>query len=193
VVTTSQRRVLVTALSLNATMFIIGLAAGTIAQSSGLIADSFDMLADAIAYTVALVAVKRGEDFKARAATWSGSLLMLLGLGVILDVLRRTVVGNSPEGHLMLIVASVSLVVNSTVLYLLSRVRHQGVHLNATWIFTRADVIANIAVIFSALVVLLTRFRDVDLIVGAGIGAYILKEAFDILYEAREARDRAAR
>ena len=45
--TRDQRRVLVIALALNATMFVVGLIAGLIAQSSGLLADALDMLADA--------------------------------------------------------------------------------------------------------------------------------------------------
>lgn len=45
----AQRRVLSFALALNATMFVVGLVAGLIAQSTGLIADSLDMFADAIA------------------------------------------------------------------------------------------------------------------------------------------------
>jgi Co/Zn/Cd efflux system component len=35
-------------------MFVVGLVAGLIGQSSGLIADSLDMLADAVAYGIAL-------------------------------------------------------------------------------------------------------------------------------------------
>jgi Co/Zn/Cd efflux system component len=88
----------------------------------------------------------------------------------------------------MIAVASLSLVVNATVLRLLGRVRDQGAHLNATWIFTRVDVIANLGVIASGLVVLLTPFRFADMIVGAAIGLYVIKEAAEILREAAQAR-----
>lgn len=50
---------------------------------------------------------------------------------------------------------------------------------------TRADVIANLALIASGVVVLWTGVRAVDLIVGAAIGCYIIKEAFEILGDAR--------
>ena len=46
----------------------------------------------------------------------------------------------------MMGIASISFLVNAMVLYLLGKSRDQGVHLRATWIFTRADVIANLAV-----------------------------------------------
>jgi cation diffusion facilitator family transporter len=189
----AQQRVLSIALVLNATMFVVGLIAGLVAQSTGLIADSLDMLADAAAYSIALSAVHRDDLFKARAASVSGSLLLVLGIGVLLDAIRRAVIGSAPESGVMIGVASISLVVNATVLYLLGKYRDQGVHLRATWIFTRVDVIANLAVILSGLIILVTSFRFADLIVGAAIGSYVIKEALEILREAREAGKRPQR
>ena len=87
----AQRRVLSIALRLNAAMFAIGLVAGLIAQSSGLLADSLDMLADAVAYSIALIAFNRGTAFKARAAMGSGGVLLILGIGVLLDSLSAEV------------------------------------------------------------------------------------------------------
>lgn len=180
-----QRRTLIIALTLNATMFVVELVAGVFGQSSGLIADSLDMLADASAYAVALLAIRRGERFKAGAARLSGILLLLLGLGVLADAARRGIEGSEPAGGLIIAVASPALVVNATVLHLLGRVRREGVHLMATWIFTRADVVANIGVIASGMLVALTGFRYVDLVAGAAIGTYVIKEASEILRRVR--------
>ena len=186
--TEAQRRVLRMALALNATMFIVGLVAGLLGQSSSLIADALDMLADASAYAIALGAVGRSARFKAGAATLSGSLLVLLGVMVLLDVGRRAFLGSEPESAIMMAVAFVSLLVNASVLRMLGRYREGEVHLRATWIFTRVDVIANIGVILSGLLVLLTGSRFPDLVVGGAIGVYVVKEAIEILSEAREAR-----
>jgi Co/Zn/Cd efflux system component len=172
---------------LNATMFVVGIVAGLIGQSSSLIADALDMLADASAYAIALSALGRGARFKAGAATLSGSLLLLLGVVVLLDVGRRWFLGSAPESQVMMAVAFVSLLVNATVLRMLGRYREKEVHLRATWIFTRADVIANIGVVLSGLLVLLTGSRFPDLVTGAAIGIYVVKEAIEILGEAREA------
>ena len=184
----AQQRVLRIALALNTTMFIVGLIAGLLGQSSSLIADALDMLADASAYAIALGAIGRSARFKAGAATLSGSLLLLLGVMVLLDVGRRALLGSEPESAVMMAVAFVSLLVNATVLGMLGRYREGEVHLRATWIFTRVDVIANIGVILSGLLVLLTGSRFPDLVVGGAIGVYVMKEALEILGEAREAR-----
>ena len=113
---------------------------------------------------------------------------MVLGAGVLADVARRGFAGSSPESLVMIAVATVSLIVNATVLRLLTPFRSGEVHLRATWIFTRADVIANLAVIAAGLIVMLTHLTWVDLVVGAGIGLYVLKEALEILAESRGAR-----
>ena len=189
--TPEQKRVLKIALALNATMFIVGITAGLIAGSSGLIADALDMLADATAYAIGLAAVHRGPRFKANAARASGCLLLVLGVGVLLDAGRRALFGEQPEGWIMIVVASIALIVNSTVLRLLSKQRNPDVHIRATVIFTRVDVIANIAVIVSGVIVIATGFRFVDLMVGAAIGAYVIKEAFEILGDAKEAKEAA--
>ena len=186
--TAEQRRTLKIALGLNAAMFVTEVTAGWLGNSSGLIADGLDMLADASAYAVGLAAVGRSARFKASAAAASGTLLLVLGIGVLLDVVRRVFTGEPPEGLLMIIVAAIALAVNSVVLKLLKEHRDEGVHLRATWIFTRADVVANIAVILSGVAVLLTGFRYIDLIVGAGIGLYVIKEALEILRSARAAK-----
>jgi cation diffusion facilitator family transporter len=189
----AQRRVLWIALALNAAMFVVGLLAGLIAQSTGLIADSLDMFADAVAYGIALAAFNWGLRFKVRAAMMSGSVLLILGIAVLLDSVRRGLSGNAPESRVMMGVASISLLVNATVLYLLGAYREHGGHLRATWIFTKVDVIANLAVILSGVIIWLTGFRFIDLIVGAAIGLYVIKEGLGIIGEARESGENAPR
>jgi cation diffusion facilitator family transporter len=176
----SERRALRLALGLNVTMFLVGSIAGWIAGSSALLADALDMLADAVAYGIALSAIGRSPLFKTRAAHASGLILAILGVSVIAETARRAVVGNTPEGAVMLAVATLSLIVNATVLRMLARYRADEVHLRASWIFTRADVVANIAVIIAAILVRWTRTSVPDLIVGFAIGVYVVREALEI-------------
>lgn len=185
--TEAQRRTLWIALLLNAAMFVIEAGAGFHANSTGLIADGLDMLTDATAYAVALAAIGRSARFKARAATASGVLLLLVGLGVVVDVARRTVGGEGPEGEWMIAVALLALAVNVYVLLLLRSQRKDEVHIRAAWIFTRADVIANACVILSGIAVVVTGIRYFDLVVGAAIGLYVMREAAEILRDAKAA------
>ena len=184
--TAPERRAVTIALILNAAMFVVGMAAGLIAGSSGLLADALDMLSDSLAYAISLVAIGKSGLFKRRAATISGLLLAILGVAVIVDTIRRALGDESPLGWIMIASGVASLIVNTYVLRLLSPFRKGEVHLRASWIFTRADVVANLGVIVAAALVLLTRSNLPDVIVGLAIGAYVVKEAMEILREARE-------
>lgn len=176
----AERRVLFIALALNASMFVIEAIAGWIAGSTALLADALDMLADAFGYSIALFAIGRSVLFKVGAARASGLMLGILGVSVIVETLRRAVAGSAPEGAMMLAVATLALIVNALVLRMLARYRNGEVHLRASWIFTRADVIANAGVILAALLVRMTHSRFPDLIMGLAIGVYVVKEAFEI-------------
>lgn len=182
--TEQERATLRIALALNATMFVVGMAAGLWAQSTALTADALDMLADASSYALALLAVTRSPAFKRNAARWSGSVLLILGAGIVFDVVRRGLFGSEPQGLAMMVFSVASLVVNVTVLRMLGKFRHGEVHLRATWKFTRVDVLANLGVFASGLAVWLTGLRMADLLVGLAIGLYVAKEAFEILREA---------
>lgn len=183
--TAQERRVLYIALGLNAGMAVIGGLAGWIAQSTGLLADALDMLSDAAAYVIALMAIGRSSIFKARAATLSGGILLVLGIGVLIEVGRRLIYGAEPLSEWMIGTALLSLVVNLTVLRLLAPMKSGEVHLRATWLFTRADVVANVGVIFAGLLVFWLRVPYPDFVIGTLIGLYVVKEAIEILRDAR--------
>lgn len=183
-----ERRVLWIALGLNAVMAVVGGFTGWIAQSTGLLADALDMLSDATAYAIGLIAIGRTARFKANAAFASGGILLVLGIGVLVEVGRRAMQGSEPEGSWMIGIALLSLIVNTYVLRKLSPMRSGDVHLRASWIFTRADVVANLGVITSGVLVALTHSRYPDLVIGTLIGLYVIREAFEILSEARKAK-----
>ena len=183
-----ERRVLRIALVLNAAMAVIGGVAGWIAHSTGLLADALDMLSDATAYAIGLVAIGRGARFKANAAWLSGIVLLVLGIAMLGEVARRVAYGAEPLSGWMIGTAFLSLAVNVFVLRMLSPLKSGEVHLRATWLFTRADVVANIGVILAGMLVFWLKLPYPDYIIGALIGLYVIKEAVEILGDARRAR-----
>ena len=182
-----ERRVLWIALVLNAAMAVIGGIAGWIAHSTGLLADALDMLSDATASALGLVAIGRTARFKANAAWLSGSILLVLGIGVLVEVGRRVLQGAEPLSGWMIGTALLSLVVNVIVLRMLSPLKSGEVHLRATWLFTRADVVANIGVILAGVLVWWLANPYPDYVIGTLIGLYVIKEAIEILRDARRA------
>ena len=89
----------------------------------------------------------------------------------------------------MRVYSTVSFAVNLYVLTQVAKFHRGEVHLRASYICTRADVIANLAVFISGGIVALTGLSIVDLIIGSLIGLYVLKEAVEILLEAKKATE----
>ncbi|MBT8146048.1 MAG: cation transporter [Gammaproteobacteria bacterium] len=180
-----ERKTLMALLAINAFMFVTEIILGWMAESAGLIADSLDMLADAGVYGLSLFAVGKGIQMQSKAASISGVLQIILGLGVLLEVFRRLLFGSEPESLLIMCVGAVALIANVYCLVLISRHRDSGVHMRASWIFSTNDVIANLGVIISGGLVWVFGSRYPDLIVGAIISAVVVRGGLKILNEAR--------
>ena len=183
-----QSRVLKTLLAINAAMFVIELVTGILAESTGLIADSLDMLADAVVYGIGLYAVGRTASAKIRAAFASGYFQMALALIVALDVTRRAVFGSDPEPAYMVLIGLIALAANIVCLNLIARHRDGGVHMRASWIFSKNDVIANGGVILGGCIVYVTGVRWPDLVVGIAIAYIVFRGARAIIKDARNER-----
>jgi len=132
----SQRQVLYWLLGINATMFVIEMGIGLLADSTALIADSLDMLADAVVYGVALYAIGKSLLHKANAARISGFFQMALGVLIIIDIVRRSIYGSEPVSGLMMAMGAVALVANVICLVIIRKQRNEEVHMRASWIFS---------------------------------------------------------
>jgi Co/Zn/Cd efflux system component len=180
-----QRRTLVVLLLINAAMFGVEIAAGLLAQSTGLIADSLDMLADAAVYGIGLYAVGRALRVKTNAARLSGILQIALALLVAADVARRFVRGSEPQSLIMMAVGTVALAANVFCLVLIAKHRDGEVHMRASWIFSKNDVIANLGIIAGGALVAATGSRVPDLVIGLFIVQMVLRGGLRILAETR--------
>jgi Co/Zn/Cd efflux system component len=176
-----EARVLWTLLAINAAMFVVELGAAWLAESAGLLADSLDMFADAAVYGLALYAVGRSARAKLGTAHAAGWIQALLALGALAEVVRRTVAGGEPEPPLMMAVAAVALVANAACLWLVSKHRDGGAHMQASVIFSATDVLANLGVIVAGALVAVTGSQHPDLVIGALIAAVVLLGARRIL------------
>jgi cation diffusion facilitator family transporter len=181
----AESKVLWQLLAINAVMFLLEFVIGWLAQSTGLIADSLDMLADAGVYGIGLYAVGRSLRAKTHAASVSGILQIALATLVVVDVLRRYVVGSEPFAGLMMGVSLLALAANLACLALLAKHRDGEVHMRASWIFSTNDVLANLGVILAGALVYFTGSRTPDLIIGLIIALLVARGGVQILREAR--------
>ena len=187
----SQRQVLYWLLGINASMFVIEMGIGLLADSTALIADSLDMLADAVVYGVALYAIGKSLLHKANAARISGFFQMALGVLIIIDIVRRSIYGSEPVSGLMMAMGAVALVANVICLVIIRKQRNEEVHMRASWIFSANDVIANLGVISAGVLVFWLDSRWPDLVIGVIVSCVVLRGAKMILEDAGNERQRA--
>jgi cation diffusion facilitator family transporter len=181
----AQRKILRVLLAINAVMFVVEAIAGTLAQSTAIVADSLDMLADAAVYGISLYAIGRSPLQKVRAASFSGIFQMTLAGLVLFDVIRRFIFGSDPESALMVGIGLLALIANIYCFSLIAKQRHGEVHMRASWIFSRNDVIANLSAIAAGLLVNLFDSRFPDLIIGLAIAFLVMWGGFEIIRDAR--------
>jgi cation diffusion facilitator family transporter len=180
-----ERRTLWVVLLINAAMFAVELTVGLRAGSTGLIADSLDMLADAGVYGLSLGAVGRSLSQQRRAAVLSGRLQIALAAWVLLDVLRRFLLGSEPISALMVAIGALALLANLLCLILVRRHREGGLHMRASVIFSTNDTLANMGVIAAGLLVAWSGSPIPDLLIGAAISLLVLSGGRRILRDAR--------
>ncbi|MEQ8289806.1 MAG: cation transporter [Gammaproteobacteria bacterium] len=184
----NQRNLLIIVLVINLVMFFLEFAFGLYAESTGLLADSLDMLADAMVYGSALYVIGKTAMAKANSSMLSGMLQMLLGFGIIFEVIRRFLYGSEPISTVMIVISLFALTANVVCLVLLNKHKQGEVHMRATWIFSKNDVIANLGVITAGILVAYFESALPDLIIGAIISSVVLYGSYQILSEAMSSR-----
>lgn len=96
--------------------------------------------------------------------------------------------GSDPEPTLMIGVSFIALVANVICLALIAKHRDGEVHMRASWVFSKNDVIANVGVIAAGGLVLLLDEHWPDLVIGALIVFVVLRGGISILADAKRER-----
>ena len=178
-----QGHVLVAVLAVNATMFCVEFGAGLLSGSTALLADSLDMLGDSFVYGFSLLVLHRSLAWRARAALAKGVVMGAFGVGVLLEAGSRLGGGVPPLAPVMLAIGTLALLANLFCFCLLWRHRADDINLRSTWLCSRNDLIANVAVLVAAGLVLWFESFWPDVIVGVAIAMLFLRTAASVLRE----------
>lgn len=179
-----QRRVLVIVLAVNAAMFVAEFGAGLIAGSTALMADATDMLGDALVYGLSLYALSRSDRWKAGAAVTKGLFILLLGVGILINVIVKIRTGIPPSSGLMLAFGGLALLANLFCLCLLWRFRGQDVNMASTFECSRNDVISNVGVLLAAVAVAVLQSPWPDILIGSAMAAIFLRSSLRVIGDA---------
>ena len=178
-----HKKILIIVLVINGVLFIVEAAAGLIAHSTALLADSLDMLGDALVYGFSLYVLWRSLKWKAAAAIVKGIIMAVFGIGVLAQGIHKVMLGVVPNAETMGIIGVLVLLCNGICFLLLFRRRADDLNMRSTWLCSRNDIIANLAVLVAAAGVTFFASSWPDIIVGVAIATLFLKSAFSVLYE----------
>jgi Co/Zn/Cd efflux system component len=82
---------------------------------------------------------------------------------------------------MMIVVSILALIANSVCLYLLQRSKSEEAHMKASMIFTSNDVIINSGVILAGILVLVTKSKYPDLVIGGIVFLIVVRGAIRML------------
>jgi cation diffusion facilitator family transporter len=178
-----HKNVLTIVLVVNAVLFVVEAAAGVLAHSTALLADSLDMLGDSLVYGFSLYVLWQSAEWKAVAAMVKGIVMALFGIGVLIEAIYKIAAGVVPVAETMGVIGFVVLVGNGLCFLLLFRHRSDDLNMRSTWLCSRNDIIANLAVLVAAGGVALWGSVWPDVVVGGIIALLFLRTAWTVLNE----------
>lgn len=180
------RRVLWIALLVNAAMFVVEAVAGATSGSLALLADAIDFAGDALNYGVSLAVLASALVWRARAAVLKAVAMVGFGLFVLLRALWSVWSGAVPDPATMGVVATLALVSNVSVAWMLYAFREGDANMRSVWLCSRNDAIGNLAVMVAALGVFGTGRAWPDLGVAALMAALALQGGWQVWRQARQ-------
>lgn len=182
----SQSKVLYIALAINAVMFVVEFSAGWIANSTALLGDSLDMFGDASVYALTIFVLDRSRRARAGASLVKGGFMLLFGVVVVADAIRKLVIQEMPSAEWMGAIGALALFANGICFALLYRHRADDLNMRSTFLCSRNDLFANSSVIIGAGLVAITNSLWPDIIVGLAIAALFLHSAWQVIRESIE-------
>ena len=191
---TDARR-LVAAFVLIVALMVAELAAGIVGSSLALVSDAGHMLTDAIALGLALAALRLAERPPAGSFTYglrraeilsaqvNGITLLLLGVLIVFEGIRRLIDPPDVEGALVLVVALAGIAVNLVAARLLAGAQRRSLNIEGAFLHIVTDLFAFIATAIAGALILIWGLDRADGIASLLIAALMIWAAYGLLRE----------
>jgi cobalt-zinc-cadmium efflux system protein len=190
-----DRRLLAVSLALLLAFMVAEVVFGILASSLALLADAGHMLTDAAALALALVAASlAGRPAGGRwtfgfgrveilAAQANGLTLLLFGVWIVYEAVRRLVDPPEVDAAVVAVVAAAGIAVNLIVVALLSRARRQSLNVRGAYLHIATDLAAFVGTGVAAALILLTGWNRLDPIASILVAALMFWAAWSLLRE----------
>jgi cobalt-zinc-cadmium efflux system protein len=189
----ADRRALTLALALIVGFMAVEVVVGILASSLALLSDAAHMLTDAGAIALSLVAAQLAARPAAGAMTYgmgrteilsaqvNGMTLLILGLLVVYEGVRRLVEPPDVDGLPVLVVALAGVAVNLVATRVLRAANRESLNVEGSYQHVVTDLYAFAATAVAATVILLTGFARADPLASLLVAALMLHSAYGLL------------
>jgi cobalt-zinc-cadmium efflux system protein len=191
----ADRSKLTIALVLIAGFMAVEVVVGILANSLALLSDAAHMLTDAGALVLALVAIRLAKRPAGGAMTFgwkragilsaqfNGVTLLVLGVLIVVEGIRRLIDPPAVEGGVVLAVAVLGIFVNLAATWVLSRANRDSLNVEGAFQHILTDLAAFVFTAIAGFVILTTGFDQADGIASLIIAAIMLHSAYGLLVE----------
>jgi len=183
---------LIIVMGLNFAITLVEVIGGLLSGSLALLSDALHNFSDGIAVIVSFIALrlsKRENTLRSTfgykraeilAALFNSSLLIIISFFLFREAYLRIQRPQEIESRLMIMVALVGLVANVISVWLLKPGSKDNMNLRSAYVHLFSDSLSSLGVIIGGILIYYLNITIVDPILTLAIGAYVLKEGFDI-------------
>lgn len=183
---------LVIVMVLNFVITFVEFVGGLLSGSLSLLSDALHNFSDGISVIISYIAIKLGKKdntldntfgykrAEILAALFNSSFLIAISFFLFKEAYLRIHNPQEIESRLMIIVASVGLIANVLSVFLLRAGAKGSMNIRAAYIHLFSDSLSSFGVIIGGILIHYFHITIIDSILTFVIGAYVLKEGFDI-------------
>lgn len=192
---TLKSKHLVAAIGLNAVIFLVEIVGGVMTNSMALISDALhnfsDLLALALSFAASRIVLWKSNSQKSygygrveiMVAFINAAALVIIGLYVIYEGVRRFAEPQVVNGIWMLSIASLAFVANTAGTLLLKQHAHADLNMKSAYLHLLTDAVESIGVVVVAALIAWRGWQVLDPLVSMAIGVFIIKSAWDVVSE----------
>ncbi len=178
------------AIGANIVLTFVQILGGLISGSLSLIADALHNFSDAATLIIAMVAIRIGrrpadkqKTFGYKRAETIAALinltsLIIIGLYLIIEAMKRFYAPVPIEGGIVIVVAGIALAVDLFTALLTYRASKTSMNIKAAFIHNMTDAMASVGVILAGILILLFGWLWVDAVITLIIAGYVLWQGF---------------
>lgn len=186
---------LVFSILLNGLITAVEIIGGIVSGSLALLSDALHNFADVFALIISLIAVKlqhyahteeRTFGYKRAevlAALLNASILIAVSFYLFKEAYERFIHPVGIKTGVMLTVAMIGLAANALSVLILRKDAHENMNIRAAYLHLFTDTLSSVAVVLGGIFIWMYRINWIDPVLTIVIGAYVLKEGFEIVMQ----------